>query len=53
MTRSGASDHIAIEALDEEVTWQREERPIARGIKAVEAALEIARGTPCRNGGRP
>ena len=37
--RSRVSDRIAIDGPGEEATWQREKRPITRGIKAVDLHL--------------
>ena len=39
MARSKPSDQIAINDRGEEATWQREERPIARGFSTVDLHL--------------
>ena len=39
MAQSGAFDHIAMDDRGDEATWQREERLIARGIKAINLHL--------------
>ena len=39
MALSGAFDRIAIDGRGEEATWQREKRPIARGVKTVNLHL--------------
>ena len=39
MARLEPSDQIAINDRGEEATWQREERPIARGFSAIDLHL--------------
>ena len=39
MARSKPFDQISINNRGEEATWQREERPIARGVSAVNLHL--------------